>query len=232
MSRDRSPLGQLIIGATILFVGLLWTLDSMNLVETDEIIRWWPLGLVVLGGLKLFGLGMQRAPVAGLLLAGFGLGFTLDTVGVLNMSMRLFWPVVIMSLGGILVARSMGWMGGPIGAVGPGAGSMAFMGGVVHREPADTFQGGAATAVMGGVDYDLTSARGVEPGGALDILAFWGGIDLAVPPGWRLDMKVTALLGGIHDTRSPVPVDSNGPTLVVRGLVVMGGLEIKDRLGP
>ncbi|TPW16614.1 MAG: hypothetical protein FD129_699 [bacterium] len=230
MNRDRSPLGQLIIGATVLFVGLLWTLDSMDLVETDDIVRWWPLGLVLLGTLKLLGVGMRRSPVAGFLLAAFGLGFTLDAAGVLNMTMRLFWPLLIMTLGGILVARSIGWMGGPIGAVGPGAGSMAFMGGVVHREPADTFQGGAATAVMGGVDYDLSLAKGVEPGAALDILAFWGGIDLAVPPGWRLDMKVTALLGGIHDTRGPIPADSTGPTLVVRGLVMMGGLEIKDRL--
>ena len=59
---------------------------------------------------------------------------------------------------------------------------------------------------------------------------FWGGIDLAVPPGWRLDLKVTALLGGIHDTRSPITADSTSPTLVVRGLVMMGGLEIKDRV--
>jgi len=230
MSRNRSPLGQMIIGATILFVGLLWTLDSMDLLETGQLVRWWPLGLVLLGVLKLLGVGMPRAPVAGLLLTGLGVAFTLDAVGVLNMTMRLFWPILIMTLGGILVARSMGWMGGPIGSVGPGAGSMAFMGGVVHREPADTFRGGAATAVMGGVDYDLTSARGLEPGAAVDVLAFWGGIDLAVPPGWRLDMKVTALLGGIQDTRSPVVADATAPILVVRGLVMMGGLEIKDRV--
>lgn len=230
MSCNRSPLSQMIIGATILFVGLLWTLDSMDLVETGQIVRWWPLGLVLLGGLKLLGIGMPRAPLSGLLFAGFGLAFTLDAAGVLNMTMRLFWPIIIMTLGGILVARSMGWMGGPIGSIGPGAGSMAFMGGVVHREPTDTFRGGAATAVMGGVEYDLTSVNLVEPNAALDVLAFWGGVELAVPKGWRLDMRVTALLGGITDSRSPVPADSTGPTLIVRGIVMMGGLEIKDRV--
>ena len=93
MSRPHSPLGQLVVGMTILFVGLLWTLDAMDVAETGDLIRWWPMGLVFLGALKLFGLGVPKSPVAGILLLGFGMAFTLDSVGVLEVSFKLFWPM-------------------------------------------------------------------------------------------------------------------------------------------
>ena len=230
MRDQRSPIGQLIIGATILFVGFLWTLDSLDIMDTEEIVQWWPLGLVVLGSLKLFGLGMRKSLVGGGILTFLGFAILVNEFGVIELSFRLFWPVVIMSLGAILVARSFGWMGGRLGAVGPGEGSTAVMGGVVHREPAQVFQGGSATALMGGVDYDLTQATDVAPDAAVDVFAVWGGIDLAIPPGWRIDMRVTALLGGVTDTRSPAPTHVTGPTLIVRGIVMMGGLDIKDRV--
>ncbi|HEX7879629.1 MAG TPA: LiaF domain-containing protein, partial [Candidatus Eisenbacteria bacterium] len=224
------PFGQLIIGGTILFVGFLWTLDAMDILDTEEIIQYWPLGLVLLGALKLFGIGMRRSLVGGLFLTIIGVLIIGNETGALYLSMRLFWPIVIMALGAVLVARSFGWMGGRIGAVGPGEGSTAVMGGVLHREPAQLFQGGSLTAIMGGVDYDLSQATGIEPDAAVDVFAFWGGIDMAVPPNWRIDMRVTALLGGITDSRSPSPAGLTGPTLVVRGIVMMGGLDIKDRV--
>jgi len=232
MRRERSPLGQLIIGGTILFVGLLWTLDTMDIADTEELVQWWPLGLVLLGSLKLTGIGMRRSVVGGGFLAVLGLAILFNQFGAIELSLRVFWPVLIMTFGALLVARSFGWIGGRVGILAPGEGSTAVMGGVVHREPAQPFQGGAVTAVMGGVDYDLTLATGVAPDAAVDVFAVWGGIDLAVPPGWRIDMQVTALLGGINDTRSLAPTDPAGPTLVVRGIVMMGGLDIKDRVDP
>jgi hypothetical protein len=232
MRESRSPVGQLIVGLTILFVGLMWTLDALDIVETGDIVEYWPIGMVVLGACKLFGVGMNRSLFAGGFFTLFGLLFLANETGAIILSARLFWPVLIMSLGAILVARSFGWLGGRLGAIGPGAGSTALMGGVVHREPAQVFQGGSVTAFMGGVDYDLTRATDVAPDATVDVFAVWGGIDLAVPPGWRIDLRVTALLGGISDTRSPAPPGLAGPTLVVRGIVMMGGLDIKDRVDP
>ena len=61
----------------------------------------------------------------------------------------------------------------------------------------------------------------------VDVLAFWGGIDIPVPRGWRIDKSdVAAILGGVVDkTRR------QGKRRRPRGSVIMGGVEIKHSQG-
>jgi hypothetical protein len=231
MSRPQSALVQFVLGATILFIGLLWTVDNLGIADTRDALRFWPAGVIVIGLLKLFGIGTRRSLVAGLVLTVLGVAFQMDAIGAIRLTMRLFWPMVILFLGAILVVRSLGWFGGPLGAIGPGAGILAFMSGVVHKPSEELFTGGAATAVMGGVDLDLSAVRRTEEGATIDVFAFWGGVDIVVPAGWRVDNRVSALLGGIDDNRNPVASDAMGPLLTIRGLVVMGGLEIRNPKG-
>jgi hypothetical protein len=228
MSRPQSALVQFVLGATILFIGLAWTIDNLGIGDTRDLLRFWPVGVIAIGVFKLFGIGTRRSLTAGLFFTVIGIAFQMDAIGAIRLTMRLFWPMVFLGLGAILVVRSFGWFGGPLGSVGPGAGSMAFMAGVVHKPSEEVFTGGAATAVMGGVDYDLTAVRRADPDATIDVFAFWGGVDIVVPRGWRVDNRVSALLGGIDDTRAPVAADAPGPLLTIRGLVVMGGLEIRN----
>lgn len=228
MSRPQSAMVQFILGATILFIGLLWTIDNLGIADTGDLLRFWPIGVIAIGVSKLFGFGTRRSITAGVLFTFIGVAFQMDAFGAIRLTMRLFWPMVFLFLGIILVARSMGWFGGPLGSIGPGAGSMAFMAGVVHKPSDEVFAGGAATAVMGGVDYDLTAVRRTEPGARIDVFAFWGGIDIVVPAGWRVDNRVSALLGSVEDKRAPVTADSAGPVLVISGLVLMGGVEVRN----
>ena len=62
---------------------------------------------------------------------------------------------------------------------------------------------------------------------ALTVFAMWGGIELKVPPGWAVDMRVAAFLGGYED-KTTLPAAADAPRLIVTGLVTMGGAEVKN----
>jgi radical SAM superfamily enzyme YgiQ (UPF0313 family) len=77
------------------------------------------------------------------------------------------------------------------------------------------------TAIMGGVEVDL---RGASTGGqeaVIDVFAWWGGIEITVPPDWAVSNQVVVFMGGVDDSSSGTQDARN--RLVVRGFVVMGG---------
>ena len=45
---------QLLMGLVIIAVGVLFTLDNLGMLEAQEYLRYWPAGLVAIGGLKLW----------------------------------------------------------------------------------------------------------------------------------------------------------------------------------
>ena len=81
-------------------------------------------------------------------------------------------------------------------------------------------------AFMGGVDLDFTQAV-LAPGTTeIFIFALMGGVDIKVPPGINVDMSGLPIMGGFDD-RSDGIVDDRAPTLRLRGVVVMGGVEVR-----
>ena len=77
------------------------------------------------------------------------------------------------------------------------------------------------------VKLDLTGARPVPGGAVLDVLVCWGGVDIKVPDTWGVQNQATVMLGGVED-RSKVPPADARDMLIIRGLVIMGGIEIKN----
>lgn len=89
------------------------------------------------------------------------------------------------------------------------------------------FRGADLNAVMGGIKLDLTSARMEGNTAVIEVFAFWGGVEIFVPPDWTVTSEVTTLLAGFIDKRRPTSVV---PTrhLIVKGMIVMAGVEIKN----
>jgi hypothetical protein len=57
-----------------------------------------------------------------------------------------------------------------------------------------------------------------------------GGFEIIVPETWAVDIEVTPFLGGCDDkTVSRLGAPTDGPRLLIRGFVMMGGLDIKNR---
>jgi hypothetical protein len=84
---------------------------------------------------------------------------------------------------------------------------------------------------MGGCDIDLRDAS-IAPNtqAVIDVFAFWGGIELKVPDDWVVINRVVPLMGGVDDkTRTPIASSAPQKTLIVRGIVIMGGVGIRNR---
>ncbi len=86
-------------------------------------------------------------------------------------------------------------------------------------------------ALMGGAGLDLREAR-LGPGlTEITIVAVMGGVEVIVPPGLAVENHGFAIMGGFegHDQPSADP-DPDAPRVRIRGLAVMGGVEISVRL--
>ncbi len=63
----------------------------------------------------------------------------------------------------------------------------------------------------------------------LDITAIFGGAEIRVPRDWKVELDVSAMLGGSSDERRDGGVTAEGPAhLVVTGTAIFGGVSIKD----
>ncbi len=134
-------------------------------------------------------------------------------------------------LSGSGAAGSGGSSGGGSG-VAPGDPSarvnlFALVGAARHRSASRSFRGGEATALMGGCEIDLSQAVPAPEGAVLDTFAVWGGIDIKVPEDWTVTLRGTPVLGGFTDHRRGAQPDP-AKHLIVKGLAVMGGVEVKD----
>ncbi len=68
---------------------------------------------------------------------------------------------------------------------------------------ATAFRGGSARAMMGGLQLDLTGATPAPEGVRLELRAVMGGINVIVPPGWRITVEFSRNQLGLFLPFSP-----------------------------
>jgi len=145
-SRD---FGRLLIGLIVVTLGVLFLLDTADVLRADRAIdRWWPLAIVAAGALTL----AERPParVRGLILTGAGvllLLFTTDVLG--DDAWNYVWPAALIVIGATIIAR---WSGRsmPKGAVDDDImRSTAVFSGSEMVSAAPLFRGAWLTAIFG-----------------------------------------------------------------------------------
>jgi predicted membrane protein len=221
--------GRLILGLVVMTLGVLWTLDNLGLIESEPILRWWPAVLVAIGAAKLLGFATRRNPVAGAIFSIIGLWMLAEQFDMIRVSFWTMWPLALVAIGIGMLTRSAVRPSDPSQADDRAAklSAFAFMSGVVRKIASSEFEGGDVTAVMGGVKLDLRGAKSAPGGAIIDVMVCWGGIDIVVPDTWRVVNEATVLLGGLEDQTKTPPPDARD-TLILRGVVVMGGIEVKN----
>ncbi len=226
---DRAlDLGRLLLGLTVVILGVLFLLDSADVLDAGQAIGdYWPLLLVAAGGLTL----LERPPsrARGWLLIGAGALLVLFTADLLSQdAWNYVWPAAIILAGIVIVARWAG-RGIPRGASGEDViRATAVFGGPKLVSTAQHFQGAWLTAIFGGVTLDLRGARPAPEGASVNATVAFGGIDILVPKGWRISVRTTPIFGGLEDkTDHSEPPAPDAPVLHVDALSVFGGVEIK-----
>jgi class 3 adenylate cyclase len=86
-----------------------------------------------------------------------------------------------------------------------------------------------AVAVMGGCDMDLRKAEIEGPEVEITAFAFWGGIDIVVPEGFDVELRGFSLMGGRDLSLRDAPIVPGSPRIVVKGIAVMAGINVKSR---
>jgi hypothetical protein len=221
--RGDNPWARLVWGMAILAAGVIGWLDHTGDLRAADYLEWWPLVLIAMGLAHL----PQRQWVTTIVLVAIGLLFLppLPFLPHLHLSVILGLFPLLISVGGVALIRQALSPAAKNAAETNSFHTVAVMGGVVRGVASSDFAGGDAVAVMGGCQINLGAAK-ITREAVIDVLAFWGGIEIRVPRGWRVDNHVAAILGGIVDkTERDVPADA--PTLMIRGSAIMGGVEIK-----
>jgi hypothetical protein len=86
-----------------------------------------------------------------------------------------------------------------------------------------------AVAVFGGVEVDLRDAE-LPPGGLhLSASAVFGGVDVTVPEGVRVEVSGVSVFGGRHVHGGDAPYGPGAYVLHVRAIAVFGGVNVKVR---
>ncbi|HTL45878.1 MAG TPA: DUF5668 domain-containing protein [Vicinamibacterales bacterium] len=221
---------QVLFGVAVIVIGVLFTLDNLNVLDASEYVRYWPAALVALGMMKLWeAMRDGRGWLGGILFTTIGAWMLFERVAYIRIDVREVWPLAFLCFGAYLVWRGVSRPRRPRPLDGDAhLSAIAILSGIVRGSNSPAFSGADLTAVMGGCEIDLRQAS-IAPGttAVIDVFAFWGGIEIRVPEDWSVVTRVTPLLGGVEDqTRASQAAVSK--RVEIRGTAIMGGVEIKN----
>lgn len=227
-------------GVIIVVVGLALLLRQLGMIPFDPVARFWPLILVVFGVMNLMN---ASGRFFGFVLILAGAVLQLNRLGITHFSFADLWPIALIAVGLLLMWGSLETRGflrakakalqdlrdHVTGANDPLTmlNAVAVFGGCERRVSGENFQGGKATAVFGGIELDFTSAD-MEDEAILEVNCVFGGVEIRVPQTWHVHSRSLPVFGGFEDnTRQPYNPGKT-KTLVITGMVVFGGIEIKN----
>ncbi len=103
---------------------------------------------------------------------------------------------------------------------------VAIFGGVERKGRWRMRQRSQVTVVFGGADLDLRQADFDAPVVEVNVQTCFGGVDIKVPAGLTVRDETTHVFGGVDIKNLGEPV-AGAPTLVLRGTVLFGGIDVK-----
>jgi predicted membrane protein len=234
----RDPLfsTRMLVGIWIIALGAILLAGNLGWIDSRQIFRvFWPLLLVFIGT----GMVVQedrRASRSGWIFIIIGAWVFFAKIGWIDINFwQVAFPLALLALGGMLVWRALkGPQTETFETVDEQQSehsefvrSFAVMSSTELRPVSRPFRGADLSAVMAGIKLDLTDARMEGDSATIEMFAFWGGMEIHVPPDWTVTSKVATLMGGFIDKRRPTSTVPT-KTLVITGFVVMSGIEVKN----
>lgn len=245
----------LIGGIVVLSIGVLFLLRNFDFLtpEVRHYIFSWKTLLI---GIGILNLALARNHVAGIILIAIGTFFWLPDI--FDLSVRagqLFWPVVIIIIGIVLLLKKPGDHNHPRSrrrSRGPGndnkppfdksqnastsdqeyVDDVAIFSGSTKKINTQNFRGGRMTAIFGGSEVNLTRSRLAPGRNFLNVFFMFGGSEIIVPSDWNVVIEATPIFGGFSDERyvskDLQSIENTDSVLIIKGLVIFGGAEIKS----
>jgi hypothetical protein len=232
MQSEESKISpRLILGVGITLIGILMLLDTLDVFDADRILRFWPALLIVVGA-RVLQRGLETGRwLGGAMLMVLGTVLLLNKLDVVDVGIGELWPLFIVLAGlGILLrgGQSSKGRGDRPGdeVTGERFSEFAVLSGLSPRVSSSSFKGGEARAFMGGLEIDLRDSD-FDGEAVIEVFAMMGGIEIKVPPNWTVNADITPIMGGMEDKTLAAERDPN-KKLTLRGLVLMGGIEVQN----
>lgn len=214
-----------IVGVILVFLGAVWVLNNLDIIDF-RFGTWWPLILIAVGLINLFGMRKVNNPSAWIFIA-LGIIFLLTTHDIFDWSdIWKFWPVILVIIGISLLFRREGK---PIRGASDEErfDETAIFWGFEKMITAKAFKGGTITAIFGGGEVDLRSAELAKDGAVIDITAIFGGVEIRIPESWAVETHTTGIFGGA-DNKCKNKEQREGQRVVINATAIFGGIDIKN----
>jgi len=208
----------------IILAGVLLLLANMEVTPIRGLVEsWWPIVFIAIGGLILW--NDRQNYVWALLFAGLGSVLLLNNLGAAHIDFGdILLPAIIVAVGLSMLVSTTKKPPASV-STAPDEEVASFVSGTTTKVVSDDYTGTKVSAVMGGVELDLSKAV-IKKSAVLNVFVLMGGVDVKVAENVVIKNRSSVLMGGIEDKTSPV-ISKNAPVLYIDGTVLMGGLEIK-----
>jgi predicted membrane protein len=243
---NRSLTPKFVIGACLILVGVVLALEHLGVLQAYHVLRFWPAALIIIG-LVMLQRAEKHSALRALILIVVGGWLLLNTLGLVSLDLWEFIvPLLLVLIGARIMMHNHGSRSDasrelpgtppPTGAAPAAPGSsepvhaslFSLLGSSKRRWGKSIFRGAETTAFMGGCELDLRDAL-MSAGelAVVDVFVVMGGVTIFVPPQWTVSQEIVPLMGGVHDKSHSLP-SNPAQHLLVRGTVVMGGVEISN----
>jgi hypothetical protein len=217
----------LVIGLAIAGIGVLLILERLGIANAMEVLKFWPIVLVLFGASVAAQSFQKRDPSLPPQKPVIGPGFVLF--------------VLVMAM--FATSGFRGWDWNQTAAASTNAeriNMFGVMGSTSRTSNSSNFQSAHVGSVMGRTTLDLREAN-IAPGqeAVVDVFVAMGRATIRVPDGWIVDTSALPVMGSVEDERWPrdraltdgdaaAPAPGPAPRLVLRGFVMMGKVEIQS----
>lgn len=233
--------GRALGGLIIIIVGTLLLIDRVG-VDLPNWIFSWPMIPIAVG--VYIGARHNFRDWYWLIPVGIGTLFLSGHILQEYSFDRLFWPVLIIAVGLVMIFRSKNksadsWERWKDKYQTPAAGIhnsdadymevVTVFGGAKKVIISKDFKGGEAVTIFGGAEINFTQAD-IQGRVQLELVQVFGGAKLVVPSNWRIHTdEVVCIFGGIDDKRNPATLATDtDKVLVLKGTCIFGGIDIKS----
>lgn len=216
-------LNKILWGIAFLAVGVILATNAMGITDWNLLFDgWWTLFIIVPSAI---GVLTERDKLGNLFGVGIGVVLLLCCRDVL--SFDLFWkllaPAVVLFIGVKLLLGGFFEKRRDTVQIKTGklpVGCALFSGNEMNYDGME-FEGAALTAIFGGVECDLSKAI-IPHDCEIRVTAVFGGVDIRVPEGVRIQSDTVSIFGGLEDKTS----SGDGVTVYIKGICLFGGVDI------
>jgi len=228
-----------ILGIGLVIIGALILFDNIYLIDFNipRVIFSFPAIMIFIGILILF---HGNNKVLGSILLVLGVFFIMPKIFPwIYYGKNITFPVLIIAFGIFIIFRRRGkhyranqyeTEGGYKKYDTDRIDDISIFGGGQKIVASKNFKGGNVTSIFGGSEIDFTNCTLSENESMIDVFAIFGGTTLIVPNNWNVIIDVFPLFGGFSNKvrRAPDTKIDLEKTLIIKGLVIFGGGEVKS----